>query len=67
VYEKQKNMKDGEKDLERVLKYMQDHAIKLSRRSRDFLLKEFPSLKDKIEKAAQEKKESSKPQTYNPK
>jgi hypothetical protein len=47
-------MKDAEQDLVRVLKFMQDHAIKLSGRSRDFLLKEFPSLKDEIEKAAQQ-------------
>jgi hypothetical protein len=53
-------MKGAEQDLVRVLKFMQDNTIKLSRRSRDYLLKEFPSLKDEIEKTAQERKETTK-------
>jgi hypothetical protein len=51
-------MRDAEQDLVRVLKFMQYHRIKLSPRSRDFLLKELPSLKDEIGTAAQEKKEN---------
>ena len=50
-------MNDAEQALVRVLKFMQDHGISLSRRSKDFLLNEFPSLKDEIEATAKERKE----------
>lgn len=55
-------MKNPEQDLAQVLKFMRDHSLKLSRRSKEFLLKEFPGLSDEIIITAQEKLENSKRQ-----
>jgi len=53
-------MNKAEQDLTRVLQYMQEHALKLSRRARDYLLKEFPSLGEEITKTSEDQKENSK-------
>jgi hypothetical protein len=48
-----------EQDLAQVLQFMRNHSLKLSHRSKEFLLSQFPALKEEIEITAKVKKQDS--------